>query len=242
MNVNKWVKTQVQNTAAGALLSLEDFKLPLTKKIALEKALSELYQAGGLQRITKGLYYKPEQSPFGELPPTTRSLLDKLLILYKDSIAYVTGLPAYTQMGLTTQVSTEYVIASDKPRRMPIVSGATRIRFIPSYVKTPVQDTYLLQILDAIREMDNIPATTPEKSSVLLRLRIKELKREQQAELAQLALNYPPSCRAFVGLILESLGKKRLAQTLAQTLNPSSRYRLKIDKNTFPNYRNWYIR
>lgn len=242
MNVNKLVKEQVQQTAGGSLLAIQDFPIPLARKVALEKSLSYLYQAGTLKRITKGLYYKPEQSRFGELLPSTNSLLNKLLYLYRDRISYLTGIPAYTSLGLTTQVSSEYVIASDKPRRDPIVLGATTVRFIPSYVKEPVRDIYLLQILDAIRDMDTIPATTPQKSSVLIGLRIKKLAKERQQEMARLAEAYPPSVRAFVGLVFESLGKKRLAQSLARTLNPTSRYRLNIEKNAFPNWRAWQIR
>lgn len=242
MNVNKLVKEQVQQTADGALLALQDFPVPLVRKASLEKSLSHLYQAGALKRVTKGLYYKPEQSRFGEIPPSTSSLLNKLLSLYRDQIAYLTGVQAYTSLGLTTQVSSEYVIATDKPRRDPIVWGGTNIRFVPSYVKEPVWDVYLLQILDAIREIDTIPASTPQKSSVLLRLRIKNLSKERQQEISRLAQAYPPSVRAFVGLVFESLDKKRLAQNLASTLNPTSRYRLNIDKSAFPNWRAWQIR
>lgn len=242
MNVNQLVKDQVDRAAPGDLLALRDFPVRLARQVALLQALSHLYQLGVLRRIARGLYYKPQMSRFGELPPATSKVLKKLMEVYRDQIAYVSGVQAYTALKLTTQVSCEYVIASDRPRRFPLVLGATTFRFVPSYVRELVEDVRLLQILDAAREMDRIPATTPQEVSVLLMFRIKSLSAERQRELARLAAFYPPAVRAFSGLVLEQLGKKRLARGLAQTLNALSRYKISLDKEAFPNWRAWYVR
>lgn len=242
MNVNKLVKEQVEEASKGSLFVLQDFAVPLGRRDSLEKSLSDLYKAGVLQRISKGLYYKPKTSIFGDLPSSTPSLLGKLLSLYKDSVSYLTGVPAYAAMGLTTQVSTEYTIASDQPRSTPITYGPTTIRFIPSYVKETVEDVFLLQILDAMRDLERIPATTPQEASVLLQGVVKNLSAAQQKELARLAGAYPPSVRAFMGLLLEQLGKKRLAKSLRETLKPSTSYRMPIDKLVFTRSSEWNIR
>jgi len=242
MNVTQVVKKQVQETADGSLLAVQDFPVPLVRRISLEKALSDLYTAGVLGRVAKGLYYKPQPSIFGALPPSTSRLLGKLLSLYKNSVSYLTGLPAYTALGLTTQVSTEYTICSDQPRSSPIVFGPTTIRFTSAYVKEEVTDIVLLHILDAVRDLEEIPATTPQEASVALRAIIRSLSQTRQRNLVRLCLAYPPSVRAFMGVVFESLGKKTLAKTLRNSLNPTSKYRIKLDKAVFSNYAQWSIR
>ncbi|MGV2480368.1 UNVERIFIED_CONTAM: hypothetical protein IGO34_26570, partial [Salmonella enterica subsp. enterica serovar Weltevreden] len=106
------------------------------------------YQAGVLKRLGKGLYYKPEQTQFGAVQPDARVVLNQLLALQKNRISYLTGNNVFNALGLTTQLSKDYVIATDRPRS-PLRIGVTRILFVKSRVSEAVADPLPLQMLDA---------------------------------------------------------------------------------------------
>lgn len=235
------VREEIARQPPGAILALEDFVLPIENTAALAKSLSRLSQNGTLRRLVKGLYYKPAIGILGEIStPPDKSLLLKLLALYKDKISYMTGTNVYNKMGLTTQVANEYVIASDKPRS-PVQVGPTRVRFIRSHVKVPITDTVVIQLLDAIWEIKNIPANTPAKAAQVLLGQLRKLTPTQRQALATHAQAYPPLTRALTGLFLETLGEKTLSAQLKKSLNPLSTFKIALDTSVFPASRTWNI-
>lgn len=168
MIIYQQVRETVEKHPQGALLALSDFNIPQEKAGALTKALSRLHQQGTLRRLIKGLYFKPRMGILGEITsPSYEKVLAKLLVLYKDKISYVTGVNVFSSMGLTTQIANAFVIATDRPRT-PVEIGPTRVRFIQSHVKEAVADISLVQLLDAIWDIKNIPATTPQKAARVL--------------------------------------------------------------------------
>lgn len=246
MTVFQQVREEVARQPAGTILTFEDFSLPVEQMGALAKALSRLQQQGALRRLVKGLYYKPKQSVlgFGDMEtPFYGDLLFKLLDLYKDKVSYMTGVGVYAAMSLTTQISREFVIATDRPRS-PIKVGMTEVRFVRSHVTVaiPESDISLVQLLDALWEIKEIPATTPTKAARVLRGQLRRLTTTQRQALTNYALKfYPPQTRALTGLMLESLGETALAQELKRSLNPLTVFRLALDGVAFPNTRSWNI-
>ncbi len=61
-----------------------------------------------IKRLSKGIFYKPEQSVFGELKPSDVEVINTYLFQNGKRIAYLTGTYLYNQMNLTTQV-TQYM-------------------------------------------------------------------------------------------------------------------------------------
>ncbi|MGE4234550.1 MAG: DUF6088 family protein [Bacteriovoracia bacterium] len=240
MPVLKDVREKIENQKPGSLLTVEDFPVSQEEMGALAKALSLLYKQGALTRLAKGLYYKPAIGLLGEVPPSYGQILAKLQSLYKEKISYLTGINVYKQFGLTTQVSKEFIIASDKPRS-PVKIGMTEVRFIRSHVSQAVSDISLLQLLDAVWEIKEIPATTPNQAAQILLERFRELSPERRQNLADLAQSYPPLTRAVVGLLFDSLGDQKLGTQLKKTLNPLTSFQLPLDGAIFPKKRNWNI-
>lgn len=235
------VRETVEKQPPGALLALSDFNIPQEKAGALAKALSRLHQQGRLQRLIKGLYFKPRMGILGEITtPSYEKVLAKLLVLYKDKISYVTGVNVFSSMGLTTQIANAFVIATDRPRT-PVEIGPTRVRFIQSHVKEAVADISLVQLLDAIWNIKNIPATTPQKAARVLLGHLKRLTPAQRKHIAALARSYPPQTRALTGLLLESVGETALASELKLTLNPLSTFRIPLNGSDFPSRKAWHI-
>lgn len=242
MTVFQQVREEVERRPGGAVLAMDDFAVPPEQVGAVAKSLSRLSQQGTLKRLMKGLYFKPFMSVIGKVnTPDYELLLLKLLELYKDKISYITGTNVYSAMSLTTQMANEVVIATDRPRP-PLQIGPTKIRFIRSHITESIQDIVVVQLLDAIWEVKDIPATTPAKAARVLRGRLRELSKTQRQTLAKYALQYyPPQTRALTGLLLESLGEKKLAGMLKTSLNSLTVFRLGLDAADFPTSRTWHI-
>ena len=244
MTIYDEVRATVAQQPPGTILALSDFTVPSEKWGALAKSLSRLNQQGTLRRLVKGLYFKPGQGILGEIQtPSFDQLLKKLLDQYKDKVSYITGIQAYSAMSLTTQIAREFVIATDKPRS-PVKVGMTEVRFTRSYVTEPIpeEDIALVQLLDAICDIKNIPATTPAKAARVLRGQLRQLSITQRQRLMEYALQYyPPQTRALTGMLLESIGEGSLAQALKGSLNPLTTFRLSLDAETFPTIRSWNI-
>ena len=240
MNVLSTVRDELERLAPGSIVTYKDFDVPKTAVPTLVKAFSTFYKQGILGRITKGVYYKPRTSEFGPLKPPTTDLIERLLREQKNQVAYLTGVNTYNALWLTTQLSTEYVIATDRPRT-PIKIGGTVIRFVLARLQQAPSSWLLAQILDAIQDIKEIPDMSPTQAAKILLQHVRELGSEQRKELARLALAYTPAIRALLGLLLEQLGEIDSAKSLQETLNPLSIYKLRLDMSQFPTTLPWNI-
>lgn len=233
MNVFSTVRDELKRLEPGSIITYKDFDVPATAVPTLIKALSAFYKQGILGKITKGMYYKPRPTEFGTLPPSTTQLLGLLLERQKDQVAYLTGINTYNALRLTTQLSTEYVIATDRPRS-PIKLGGGTIRFVLARLPVAPSSPRLAQLLDAIADIRAIPDCSPTRAAQILAEHLRNLSPEERKDLASLSTAYPPSARAVLGILLDQIGERRLAQEVFQGLNPLSTYRTGLDMSVFP--------
>ncbi len=241
MSIYLDIKKSVLAMPEGALFSTQELEVPSAERANMQKSVSELFKKGILKRLSKSLYYRPIQTEFGELPPSSAAILLKLMEIYQDQIAYVTGASAYTRLGLTTQWTPEITVASDRPRRYPLEIGKMRVRFVPSRVTLANANTYLLLLLDAAKDIGKIAGSTPTKVAQQIQRLIKQLSRKEKGELVSYAFDYPASTRALIGLLLEREGKKTLAKQLRSTLSPLSAYKIGLETEYFPTAANWNL-
>lgn len=241
MNVLNTVREELEQLAPGSIVTYKDFDVPKGSVPTLVKAFSTFYKQGLLRRVTKGMYYKPRISEFGPLKLSTTELIERLLRDQKYQVAYLTGINTYNALWLTSQMSTEYVIATDRPRT-PIKVGGTQIRFVPSQLKHAPSSWRLVQLLDALQDIKKIPDTNPTQAAKVLLQHVGKLTIEQRQELAILAKAYSPSTRVLLGVLLEQLGDLALAKLLQETLNPLSKYSLKLDMKQFSISLPWNIK
>jgi len=157
-----------------------------------------------------------------------------------DGISYETGLNSFRQLGLTTQIATTTTIASAKPYRQIEIDNI-KLKFIPKRVDVLEEDIYLVQILDALKDIKKIPATTPQKAFLYLKNLIKKESKERQRKLAKYALKYTPRTRALLGAILKELGLWEEAFQLKESLNPLTSYKIGLDLETLPTKKYWNI-
>ena len=236
------VRDQVKNLETSKLLVYTDFSYPENDKQAIAKELSNLFKKGILRRVSKGMYYKPSFSRLGEVPLSDNEIIHKCLEISKKNIAYLSGTNVYRSMGFTTQLSKEYVIMNDTKQ------GFNEIQNIYiSFVKSPVlekineTDIKILQIIDAISDIKNIPACTPSNACTILVSLLKNLTVQEKERLSILVQYYKPMVRSIVGAIFQINGEENLSLIMKKNINSLTFFHIGISEQVLPNKSQWHI-
>ncbi len=238
MIIGSSIKDTLNAFPEGKVFSITDFDVEQDKQSALVKALSRLVANGTIKKVSKGKYYKPQQTIFGELKPVGIELVKDLLERNGQLAGYITGTAAFAQMGLTTQISSLITIGTNKYRR-PTRRGDYRVTFLLQPNTITEANIPLLRTLDALKLIKEIPATTPDESIKVLCERIRTMSADEQENLAELAKGYAPSVRALLGATLESIGAETFG--LRSTLNGVTTYKIPISSEALPTKSNWNI-
>lgn len=85
---------------------------------------SELVKEGVLMRLSQGIYYKPDKTRLGVLFPTVEELI-KVIAKRDHAVILPTGNTAIHQLGLTTQVPTNYEFLTNGAARKLKVGNRT---------------------------------------------------------------------------------------------------------------------
>ena len=117
MIIAKQVKQKIETIPEGVVLGIKDFQVETQYEPTLVKALNRLVQQGDLERLSKGKYYKPKRTIFGQLKPSETEIAKDLLERNGEIIGYITGTTAFSSMGLTTQIASSTMIGTNKYRR-----------------------------------------------------------------------------------------------------------------------------
>ena len=240
MKVSEIVKDKISRFELGFVFTYSDFNIEVDKISALKKILNRLVESGKISRLSKGRFYKPRKTEFGELKPDTYQVVKDLLEKDGKITGYLTGFSAYNELGLTTQVSNTIQIGS-KVDKKAISRGICKIRFIRQRNNITKENIPLLRILDSINKIKEIPDTTVDQACRQINLLIKKLNQNEIKLLKKLALNYNASTRALTGAIIEILMGENEAQALYKSLNPTSRYTFEVTEQTLPNKTKWNI-
>jgi hypothetical protein len=236
--IAKSVRNTVESLSPGALIRQGDLSIPAGKEMAAAQALSRLVKQGALERIEKGLYYKPKQSKYGTLRPDANQLLKEILTQKQ---GYLTDTAAYNSFGITTQLPSTIVIAGSRYSSPRTIAGLT-IRYRRSKVKSNTASSEVLQVLDALRSIKRIPDATPDQVLSRIIEIITSFTFAQKKELLSCALEYNPSVRALVSAIFDEHFNSFDTSFLAESLNPLSSYKIDISFDILPNKTKWNIK
>lgn len=127
--INKYttkVKEIIFNHEAGWVFTHMDFS-QLDNLPTVERVLSRLVTSGKINRIRRGIYYIPENSRWGEVPPSQSNII-KALSRSMNTDFIPDGANALYQLGLTQQVPMKQVYLTDK-QISTISIGKTDIEF-----------------------------------------------------------------------------------------------------------------
>ena len=204
------------------------------------KALERLQKKETIKKISKGVFYKPKQTIFGEIKPDYNEQLKPFLFRNGKRIAYVTGTSLYNQLGLTTQMAFRIKIAS-RSNRISIIRGALKASAAKSYVEVTDDNYQLLGFLDAIKDIKTVPDSEVKKSVKILGGKIKNLSEKQIKEMIQYAMVYPPRTRALLGAMLETIDNTINTTALKESLNPLTKIKIGLTEKELSTVNNWYI-
>jgi hypothetical protein len=204
------------------------------------KTLERLQKKGLVKKLSKGRFYKPKMTVFGEKRPGEQQVLKPYLYQKSQRIAYVTGTSLYNQLGLTTQIPSVIQIASRSRRSLGDI-GTIRMSPVKSYADVTEQNYQILGFLDAMKDLKRIPDLNLSAALTIFKSRIKSLDEEQRSQLVKYALSYPPRVRAFLGAVLEDIGDASDLSLLKESLNPLTKFDLGIADSILKTASNWNI-
>lgn len=235
------IKNIIDKFELGYVFTVSDFPMTVENPKAVSKILNHFVSIGYLRKLSKGRFYKPKMSKFGELPPDTYQIVKDLIQKDGKLIGYITGYSAFNDFALTTQVSAILEIGMRKEKKA-IVRGIYRIRFIRQENTITKENIPLLRLLDCLRFFKNIPDTTPDNACQRLIYLIENLNTQEITRIKKLALKYTPQAIALLGAILEKNNPQEDTSLLFKKLNPITDYKLGISESILPAQKKWNIR
>ncbi len=241
MTVSKIIDQRIQSIPAGTTFDYQTLMVKREEYAAATKALERLIKKETIRRVTSGIFYKPKETVFGALKPNEEELLKTYLFENGKRIAYITGLSLYNRMGLTTQVPKTIKIAS-RDKRIYASVGALKGKPVKSYVDVTDKNYYLLEILDAVKDFNQIPDLDTKSGVIILTEKLRKLSDKEISQLIVFALKYPPRARALIGSILETMDNNLNLTQLKNSLNPLSEFEYNISENILPNAREWRLK
>ena len=197
---------------------LEDFRdLPFG---AVAQALSRLARRGAIQRLSKGVYFRPRQTALGKSrpnPAAIQKLAGRRKTIFPAGIAAANLLGFTTQSGRAAEVSTSSL---SLPRKLLGSAAVIHTRRPEAWANLSQTDAALL---DFLRGRGRASELTPEKTiERTLRLLAEDGRFDR---LLRVASFEPPRVRAMLGALGEELGKdQRALARLRASLNPFSRF------------------
>jgi hypothetical protein len=204
-------------TGGERIWRFSDFRgLPFT---AVAQSLSRLARLGTLQRLGKGLYYRPRETVFGLSKPNPSRLRE----LSVEQKMFPAGLAAANLLGFTTQNPARLELATNGLSLPRLIVGKETIihtRRPESWRGISETDAALL---DFLRNRGTSSELSAEETVDKLLAYLRQPGRF--GRLFAIASSEPPRVRAMLGAIGQQLGKpaSKLAE-LRKGLNPLTRY------------------
>jgi hypothetical protein len=216
-NTAQTVRARIESSGER-LWRLADFGgLPLT---AVAQTLSRLSRQGVIQRLGKGLYYRPRHTAFGPSRPNPVHL--RSLILRHKGV-FPAGTSAANLLGFTTQNPSRIELATaaaSLPRLFLGKDALVHTRRPPAWRTLSETDGALL---DFLRNRGASNELTPKQAVERLLAYFREPGRFER--LLEAGASEPPRVRAMLGAIGEQIGQPESALApLRRSLNPLSRF------------------
>ncbi|MGC1244308.1 MAG: DUF6088 family protein [Chryseosolibacter sp.] len=239
-SITEIISKKVENMPDGAVFDYAQLEIGSDQFVTAAQSLSRLTRKGVIARLSRGKYYKPQQSKFGKSRPREAAIVNALTVKQNKRIGYLTGLSVYNQLGLTSQVSNTLVIATASPLQPKQIEGYN-VKYVRRNVSFSDEDIPLLQLLDALRDIRTIPDANPDDSFKILKQRIADLSKIKKERLISLALSFNPGTRALLGALMESYFKEVSVSKLRQSINRISVFETGVSSDVLPNKNSWNL-
>ena len=116
LNIENQILNKIKKAKRGSLFFTENF-IKIGSSDAIRKALERLVKNQELERVTAGMYVRPEIDPYiGKVPPNIEAIAEA--IAKRDGARIVpTGVYALNRLGLSTQVPMNIIYLTDGSAR-----------------------------------------------------------------------------------------------------------------------------
>jgi len=240
MKVAEKIRNSIDRIPESQPFGYADLGIGAADFYSAAKALERLQKNGTIKKVSKGVFYIPRKTVFGELGPDSNAILERYLFEDGKRVAYETGFSLYNTLGLTTQMAFKIKIATKK-NPIKINQGSLQVSSVKSYVDIKEENYKLLGFLDALKDIKKIPDCSVLQAVKRMSFIIKALSVKEQNEIVQYALYYPARTRALLGAILENLNLKMDLSELNNSLNPLTKINLSIKETELPTIKKWNI-
>lgn len=179
----EYITTIIQDLPNGEIFGTEMIAKMVAKEYGLtirhakaitNNQLKRLTDAGNLDRIQKGVYYKTKSTVFGKVRPNLDEYAIRALTVQdEETIGYVTGAAFMNYIGLTTLIPREIEIISNQYRK--VLPDGCHVTAKKPVTPINTENYEYLQLLDAIENLSmiHVDADNPEE---LIRTVAKERK------------------------------------------------------------------
>lgn len=240
MNLSATIASRIEAIPEDTTFRYNALDIPKTQYTTAAKVLERLQSRGMIKKLSKGIFYKPRKTVFGELKPGSEEVIKDYLFKNGQRVAYLTGTYLYNQMGLTTQVPNVWRIASYN-RRIFVQRSNLKATPVKSYAPITEANYQLLGFLDALKDWNSIPDLDQQQGIKILVSLLKDFEEDQLNEFIQYALRYPPRVAAFLGALMAYAELLPDLNQLKERLNPLTNYRLTSVSAYLPTAANWQI-
>lgn len=205
MTIQEQIDKRVKEASPGTLFFVNDFGE--YDNIYVSKILSLIASYGVLERLAKGIYYKPIVTKYGNVYPSADKIV-KAVAEHEHAEILPTGETALNALGFSTQVAIKPVYLTTGSQRM-ITVGRKEIRLKRRVPRMYAYKSELMPILELAlkaRGQSNI-----NESDIN---RIRELLRDsQEKELIYADLNNAP---VWIKKMIKQLFKEMSYESLAK--------------------------
>lgn len=240
MSIAQTIQNQIAGMPAGQIFGYEALRDYSRAPSAVAKALSRMVTDNKIERLSKGRFYVPQKGVLGPRKPSDSELIRSVLYKGGRLRGYVTGQALFNRLGLTTQMPRTVTVAIEGARQEKDF-GTIRVKTVTTRFPIREQDVTLFQYLDVLRDARNIPDADINQTLWIMRDRIAALSDAERKRLVKLAADYDaPQVRALLGLLLASVGIN--VPSLKDTLNPTTVYKLSLNRDAWPLAKDWGIK
>jgi hypothetical protein len=238
MKVAEQIRNSIEMIPEGEPFGYADLGISANNFLSAAKALERFQKKGLIKKVSKGMFYIPEKTVFGELGPSSNKIFEKYLFEDGKRVAYETGYSLYNKLGLTTQMAFRIKVATKKSL-IKINQGLLQVSSVKSYVDITEENYQLLGLLDVLKDINRIPDCSVKQAVKRMNAIIKGLSLKEKKELIRYAFFYPARVRALLGAILENMNLNLNLNELKSSLNPLTKRKIGIKETDLPTIKNW---
>ena len=157
------------------------------------------------------------------------------------TIGYITGIKAYQERRLTTQLPNIIEIAiQGKPKPFQKI-GNYQFRFVTRNFSFTDEQVPFLQLLDALKDIKRIPDTSISETIQTIKEILQLMTADEVKIMLELVYYYPLFVKALLGAILQEVYPTINLTKLFQTLNPLSVYKIGLKEDSLKYQKDWKI-